>query len=175
MIDHAPNISKKNYEFLHSQIINNLKERYIKKKKTKMVLKFLEFVKVYVLTEVQENLDEQNQVEFKDSKLAKTNYERISMIVMPILTLCVENLSPEVKANLMEISCILLEFYFPFVDLESQSIFLTLAEGLNKNAVSVLSKYSNKALYWQLRLVHVLFNKIQEYKISKEIISSFME
>jgi hypothetical protein len=67
----------------------------------------------------------------------------------------------------MEISCILLEYYFSFVDLENQSIFLTLAEGLNKTAVSVLSKYSNKALYWQLKLVHVLFNKIQEYKISK--------
>lgn len=52
---------------------------------------------------------------------------------------------------------------------------MTLAEGLNKNAVSILSKYSNKALYWQLRLFHVLLNKIQEYKISKDIISSFME
>lgn len=75
----------------------------------------------------------------------------------------------------MEISCILLEFYFSFIDLENQSIFMTLAEGLNKSAVSVLSKYSNKALFWQLKLFHVLLNKIQEYKISKEIISSFIE
>ncbi len=55
----------------------------------------------------------------------------------------------------------LLEFYFPFVDLEHQLIYLTQAEGLCKNAASVLSKYSNRALYWQLRLVHILFNKIQ--------------
>lgn len=52
---------------------------------------------------------------------------------------------------------------------------MTLAEGLNKNAVSVLNKYSNKALYWQLKLFHILLNKVQEYKLSKEIICSFME
>lgn len=75
----------------------------------------------------------------------------------------------------MEISCILLEFYFSYIDLENQSIFMTLAEGLDKSAVSVLNKYSNKALYWQLKLFHVLLNKIQEYKISNEIISSFIE
>lgn len=39
---------------------------------------------------------------------------------MPLLTLCMENLSPEVKANLMEICCMLLTYYFPFIDLQSQ-------------------------------------------------------
>jgi hypothetical protein len=59
-----------------------------------MVLKFLEFVKVYILTEIQQTLDPQNEQEFKDKKLAKSNYERISINILPILTLCVENLSP---------------------------------------------------------------------------------
>lgn len=59
-----------------------------------MVLKFLEFVKVYILTEIQQTLDNQNEQEFKDKKLAKSNYERISINILPILTLCVENLSP---------------------------------------------------------------------------------
>lgn len=58
--------------------------------------------------------------------------------------------------------------------MDNQTIYLTLAEGINKNAASILSKYSNRALFWQLRLVSVMFNKIQEYKISKEIISEFI-
>lgn len=55
----------------------------------------------------------------------------------------------------------LLEFYFPYIDLEHQQIYLTLAETLSQNALSPLSKYSNNALIWQLRLVYTLLKKIQ--------------
>lgn len=57
-----------------------------------MVLKVLEFLKGYVLVEVRGNVGQGGGV--RDNKLARTNYERISTLVLPILTLCIDNLSP---------------------------------------------------------------------------------
>lgn len=55
----------------------------------------------------------------------------------------------------------LVEFYFPFIDLGHQDIFVTLAKRLNKSVIATLSKYSDKAIYWQIRLVRTLLVKLQ--------------
>ncbi len=48
MTDHAPHLVEKNYELLHTALIKEFRERYVKKKKTSFIVKFLEFVKIYI-------------------------------------------------------------------------------------------------------------------------------
>ncbi len=42
------------------------------------------------------------------------------MTILPYISNCLENRSPEVKANLFEIGCALILNYFPYIDLENQ-------------------------------------------------------
>lgn len=46
---------------------------------------------------------------------------------------------------------------------------------LNKSVIATLSKYSDKAIYWQLRLVRTLVGKMNEHKIETDIIVKFIE
>lgn len=49
-----------------------------------MIVKFLEFVKVYIGREIENTYDMEKEV-FVDEKVAKKNYERICLVVMPNL------------------------------------------------------------------------------------------
>jgi hypothetical protein len=58
-----------------------------------MIVKFLEFVKVYIGRETEREFDMEKEV-FVDEKVAKKNYERICLIALPNLEYLVENRSP---------------------------------------------------------------------------------
>ena len=94
-IDHAPYISKQNYELLGHPIFQRFQE-HCKNKKSKLIKNYLEAIFAFIQSDF--------EIDYQ-----KHNYERLQKYgIFTSLNFCISNRSPEVKKQLAEIGSTLI-------------------------------------------------------------------
>ncbi len=131
---HARDLKVHDYWLLYSDWFASL-EKYVKKKKTALILLYMEFVREFIEGEIAE-MDLSSKKKQEQIK----RYRKLGFIKH--LELISENRQLNTKILNYDICRLLLQHYFEFIDLQLEAVFMLIAE----DATHVVKHLGNEAL-----------------------------